>query len=678
MDSPPLESLVGTQAFLQAVLGHIRDAAPNASLPVDLVIFQSILLCLIAKDKHLIIRAPDEDVSLAMRLTVWTLSAVFNLTTQKIKLKKQSRKSSLRPARPSSPSSSNPQVSPASDYGAFLRSIFLQSNGVPLNTTGLNHLAHDEASTKNEAHPRSSNIHDHNLRTGKQFAVPKHSRRKSFPNNLSAAAAHSQINEDSLQNIDITAPLQYTPESIASAVSTTSTATHTSTITTAQSILKPQPVYAYTPSLSIPSTSSPSPRLPHAYTDPLPISSRRKKTRSQGHSINLEVPSLPKKLPQALVVSGLEHSELSVQRALATVLGEKKVTLDGSPNQNFTDEDEHGFWALPDIFICVYICPLDPRTRPSIHKTLLDKFAMSVNLFIPPSIRTDFQLLHFSLSSSFPSAKSLHSHVSKSNPGSPTTSPHIPLPSQTPPIYTKPLPSYGHTNSPGYYNQHSFSHHHHHPSQFNMSNSLPSATSTTSVHYMHPLSIPNSTFARPTTPIRLPPLIPSDFLTMVRSAFDRTHVVHTLDLYFADLMSAARHNSRLDGTLLTMRSTKDGMDLARASRVVGSDLTGMELISSTGVGDQDDEEGAYQEQFYSDQSKISITATHRKLEVSEIDIARVFPRVVSHRIKLRDAPEDEILASLLYGATFKTALPSDQTIVLDSVKNVLVNILSEV
>ncbi|KAF9532399.1 hypothetical protein CPB83DRAFT_759856, partial [Crepidotus variabilis] len=78
MDSPSsLESLIGTQAFLPTVLGHIRDAANHTALPIDQVIFQSILICLIAQDKHLIIRTPEEDVSLAVKLTVWTLSAIF-------------------------------------------------------------------------------------------------------------------------------------------------------------------------------------------------------------------------------------------------------------------------------------------------------------------------------------------------------------------------------------------------------------------------------------------------------------------------------------------------------------------------------------------------------------------------------------------------------------------------
>lgn len=77
-----LTPLIGTQAFLPALLAHIRAAtvvpgshgSPTsnpACLPLDTVIFQSILLCLIAKDKHLILRTPEEDVGLAVKLAVW-------------------------------------------------------------------------------------------------------------------------------------------------------------------------------------------------------------------------------------------------------------------------------------------------------------------------------------------------------------------------------------------------------------------------------------------------------------------------------------------------------------------------------------------------------------------------------------------------------------------------------
>ena len=37
-------------------------------------------------------------------------------------------------------------------------------------------------------------------------------------------------------------------------------------------------------------------------------------------------------------------------------------------------------------------------------------------------------------------------------------------------------------------------------------------------------------------------------------------------------------------------------------------------------------------------------------DVSEIDVAKVFPRVVSHRVRMREGPDDEILGSVMFPA----------------------------
>ncbi len=62
---------IGTQEFLPALLTHIRNSAKSLAVPLDLVILQSVLLCLIAGEKNLILRTPDEDVALTVRLAVW-------------------------------------------------------------------------------------------------------------------------------------------------------------------------------------------------------------------------------------------------------------------------------------------------------------------------------------------------------------------------------------------------------------------------------------------------------------------------------------------------------------------------------------------------------------------------------------------------------------------------------
>lgn len=40
-----------------------------------------------------------------------------------------------------------------------------------------------------------------------------------------------------------------------------------------------------------------------------------------------------------------------------------------------------------------------------------------------------------------------------------------------------------------------------------------------------------------------------------------------------------------------------------------------------------------------------------KWDVSEVDVAKIVPRVVSHRLRVRDGPEDEIMASVVFMAT---------------------------
>lgn len=57
----------GTPPFFPALLAHVRELA-LPSLPLDAVVFQSILLCLIAGEKHLLLRAPEQDVRLVVKL----------------------------------------------------------------------------------------------------------------------------------------------------------------------------------------------------------------------------------------------------------------------------------------------------------------------------------------------------------------------------------------------------------------------------------------------------------------------------------------------------------------------------------------------------------------------------------------------------------------------------------
>lgn len=62
--------LAGTPSFFPAILSYVRNCIPG-SLPLDPVIFQAVLLCIISGDKHLILHTPEEDIGLVARLSVW-------------------------------------------------------------------------------------------------------------------------------------------------------------------------------------------------------------------------------------------------------------------------------------------------------------------------------------------------------------------------------------------------------------------------------------------------------------------------------------------------------------------------------------------------------------------------------------------------------------------------------
>jgi hypothetical protein len=360
-------------------------------------------------------------------------------------------------------------------------------------------------------------------------------------------------------------------------------------------------------------------------------------------------------LPHALVISGLEYTTDFTQRTFANVLVERQVVLEnrvaGEPKTE--TDDQHGAWNLPDGFITVYVCPLNARERPPIHKSLvriycilidminissqLDKFAMSSNIFVAQEIRHDFGALSFT-----PTSRPYHPNFpSRSNPGTPSPPHPMSLPQTfTPPTFTKSLPLHSKSSS-----------------------------------YFNPPPLPED-------------ILPRSFLNALRDAHLRTHISHTLSLYLADIFSATRHNSRLDATLLTVRASKDAEALIRASRVIGADLTGMELLRPVVRADDFSDNGSQNMQkSEGDHPNVGDSESPHSqapglLDVSEVDVARIAPRVISHRVRVRDGPGDEILASVLYGATLKP-LPkgttgTDVSASRLTVKGLLVQILSEV
>jgi len=82
-------------------------------------------------------------------------------------------------------------------------------------------------------------------------------------------------------------------------------------------------------------------------------------------------------LPTAVVVTGLEHSSVPCHRALLRALLENRVTFDEDPGGA-----KHASWDLPEDFVLVYVCPFDPRERPSVHKSLACHLTTNLSLLM--------------------------------------------------------------------------------------------------------------------------------------------------------------------------------------------------------------------------------------------------------------------------------------------------------
>jgi hypothetical protein len=87
------------------------------------------------------------------------------------------------------------------------------------------------------------------------------------------------------------------------------------------------------------------------------------------------------KIPSAIVVSGLEHASLPAQRAVLRTLAEKKLAV----SDDHSEIDPGLQLDLPDDFIMVYVCRLDPYERPPIYNSLVCTFytVSYVILYVP-------------------------------------------------------------------------------------------------------------------------------------------------------------------------------------------------------------------------------------------------------------------------------------------------------
>ncbi|KAG8890451.1 hypothetical protein FRB98_008486 [Tulasnella sp. 332] len=383
-------------------------------------IFTSLLLCMVAGHKHLILRTPEEDVGEVKALVVRILVTIFGLPTQRMTLR--------------------PDVQ-ARD---FLNDVFLVAP-----------TANDE--TEQRSPGASPTLHSR-LSSFSQRTKPTKRR------TLSRGQGNSYVIErtdsgSSIGGMDIFGSAQGTLKPFSSLDRNTSATSHTtatpllrrgsnlrrqstggtSTVgrTTVGSLSPP----ARRPSIQSPKpskkallspasddtastkalrprsthglhieTNPPSPVTPISslpllstgdYPPPSPGLLRAMSPNNGAGDVSLGRSQSPTpRLPHALVLSKLEKAKKSVQSALAEVMRTSCITLqddDTAPddwwNINITSdyqENEDGLgggsWNLPVGFTVVYVCPLgDGKERPPILNSLLDKFAFSA----PIRLETD-------------------------------------------------------------------------------------------------------------------------------------------------------------------------------------------------------------------------------------------------------------------------------------------------
>ncbi|KAI0745865.1 hypothetical protein C8Q76DRAFT_604833, partial [Earliella scabrosa] len=489
-------------------------------------------------------------------------------------------------------------------------------------------------------------------------------------------------------------------------------------------------------------------RRPLAHTSPTSPDSLRAQKSVQSSERTNESGGPPSVIPKAVVVSGLEHTAAPCQRALMRALSERRVVFEGYADDDTdfsgqSQEVEDGIWNLPDGFLMVYVCKQDPYERPTILRGLLDKFSMSAEVTLQPSVRQSYLAYRAS-----------HSPTPR---GTPVTSP-LALPHPAHPYFAAPVPVY--------------------PSPVRRPAPLPAPTPQI------PPVLPASelaylrTLARP-YPVAAPIFYPSVYATTqipmptpVPAQPPPYAALHpSLDMYLLDLFAATRHHPALDGTLLTMRAHADAEALARAFRVLNGDTIGATLVCHEArMGDRDtaamdsldggswadgrsgawrsaeslggrtrangvagkgsdesvegphgvklrvdDEDGGSHRSFsggFDELLGVGVPAREPSpadaldaavarawpevWDVSEEDVARIFPRVVSHRLRVRDGPDDEILGSVMWpacpvdgrstvgagvGADVQDVLGTDEVKLgweRKSVKELLVRILADV
>jgi hypothetical protein len=159
-----------------------------------------------------------------------------------------------------------------------------------------------------------------------------------------------------------------------------------------------------------------------------------------------------------------------------------------------------------------------------------------------------------------------------------------------------------------------------------------------------------------------------------------------LSLYTSDLFSAARHHQEVDGTLLSARARRETDSLIKACRVLG---LGGEVFPPLNAQTCRQKEPSVKN-VAGDHVTAEVkspgggdnhppSSDHQVLSVSDSDVARIVPRVISHRLRVLDSPEDQIHASAFFGAFQDVGDPKRfEGWVRRTVKDIVVEILSTV
>ncbi|EIW62645.1 uncharacterized protein TRAVEDRAFT_68983 [Trametes versicolor FP-101664 SS1] len=689
----------GTIDFLPDLFARAHAAHPD--FPLDHVIIQSLLLCLIAQPRspsvsakqaydsavrpglHLILRTREEDVGVVVNLVALTLQHVLGVSTHKHKIGARTDPPSRQRRRRSTGATHTSSHAPATDDpDAFLRALFFRRGPHPSFSSHRSSTPRPRSGISLDATPKSGTIP-----LGGQAKSPRgvaHVPHRS----ASYTAAPSTDGEDEYFDA--------------------------SSLASSRRPLLP----GHTPASTMRSRGSSRAR-PSAHrlrTDPLPLSSLFTLPGSEGHDSPASTPATttttdslrPQKsgpgserasdpgqpvsaMPRAVVVSGLEHTTPPAQRALMRVLTERRLIMsgyggdqEGDSTEREVDVDvEDGTWNLPDGFVMVYVCKWDPHERPPIQRGLLDKFSMSSEILLPAAVRQHYLAYRAAHSTPTPRGTPIPS---------PLALPHsihsfFPNPSHSPARRPAPLP----VPTP----------------------QLPPVLSSSELADLRMLARPYPT----TGPIFYPSvhatLQPMPVLPLPPQPPPYAALHPSLEIYLLDLFAATRHHPMLEGTLLTQRAHADAEALARAFRVLNGDTLGTALIvqeaqlggdRETAAAESFDDaswtedgwrsvesltrSGRIKAEFlgvdngvrvrvngdsvhsdgasalsgmYGDgggsgasppeaQALAMARAWPEVWDVSEEDVARVFPRAVSHRLRVRDGPDDEVLGSVMWPA----------------------------